>query len=196
MCWRCSPCFIPEQAGLTCAWEGSSDTSTSKGPINPGCAAALAPSIPKCSGLFSKFSAGFSCHSNFQHSNLCCFPKCRSGLVSASLGTQANAALCTIAHLHGNSSCLSCWWTSVVNFRVFSTTCCEISLLALGHSCSLWSKLLCSGSGTVKHFRDLWGHVVFSKNCYSIARRMRQEERQDRCHLILVLSWHKLYCNI
>lgn len=44
------------QAGLSCAWQGSSDTSTFRGPIDPGCAAALAPSIPECSESFPKFS--------------------------------------------------------------------------------------------------------------------------------------------
>lgn len=32
------------------------------------------------------------------------------------------------------------------------------------------------------------GMLVLSKNCYSMARRMREDERQERHHLVLSLE--------
>lgn len=189
MCWRCSPCLIQEQAGLTCAWEGSSDTSTCKGPLYP--AAALAPSIPKCSGVFSKFSAGFSCYSNFQHPNLCCLSMCTSDLVSASLGTQAHAALCTVAHLHGNSSPLSCWWTSVVNVRGFFNH--MLWNLSLNFRSQLFSLL----KTVVFRFCACKTLQRFVKACWYCPRTVTPwlgewGKRNNRTDVILVLNWHKL----
>lgn len=91
---------------VTCAREGSSDSGTYEVPVDAGCAAALAPSIPKCLVFFSSdhLSTGFSCHSSFPRLNLCCLPVRSSDPVPACSATRALPALCTIAaHLHENS---------------------------------------------------------------------------------------------